>query len=163
MFGRSMIRTLALVFAVSALPATALAAGPEGKPGAVEHGAKGKRGEGKGEREAQQFPMKGGDFINMVDARIVKIRTKVQEKLAKHPLPEATKKAVLADVDAGAARVKAAAQKAAADGTVTQDEAKSVRDLAKDVKNEVRTKYGLPDQGHGRGRGKGDKGKGGKA
>lgn len=163
MFGRSMIRTLALVFAVSALPATALAAGPDGTSGAVEHGAKAKRGEGKGQREAHQFPMKGGDFITMVDARIVKIRARVQEKLAKHPLPEATKKAVLADVDAGAARVKAAAQKAAADGTVTREEAKSVRDVAKDVKKEVRTKYGLPGRGHGKGKGKGGKGKGGKA
>ncbi len=161
MFGRSMIRTLALVVAVSAVPATALAAGPGDQPSAVEHGAKGKRGEGKGEREAHQFPMKGGDFITMVDARIVKIRTKVQEKLAKHPLPDATKKAVLADVDAGAAKVKVAAQKAAADGTVTKEEAKSVRDLAHDVKKQVRTKYGLPGRGDGKGERGHGKGKGG--
>lgn len=157
MFARSMIRTIALVAAISALPATALAAGPEGtqRPGqgAVERG-------GRGEREAHKFPMKGGDFITMVDARIQKVRTRVQEKLAKHPLPDATKKQILADVDAGAAKVKAAAQKAAADGTVTKDEAKEVRDLAHQVKKDVRAKAGLPEHGKGRGKGKDGRGKG---
>jgi hypothetical protein len=162
MFARSMFRTLALVAAVSALPATALAAGPEGaRPGqsAEEHG-KGPRG--KGEREAHQFPMKGGDFITMVEARIQKVRAKVQEKLAKHPLPDATKKQVMTEVDAGAAKVRAAAQKAAADGTVTKEEAKDVRELAKDVKKDLRAKAGLPEHGKGHGKkDKGGKGKGG--
>jgi hypothetical protein len=164
MFARSMIRTIALVAAVSALPATALAAGPEAaqRPGqsAEEHGSP-RGGKGKGEREAHQFPMKGGDFITMVDARIQKVRAKVQEKLAKHPLPDATKKQILADVDAGAAKVKAAAQKAAADGTVTKDEAKEVRDLAHQVKKDVRAKAGLPEHGKGHGKGGRGKGKGG--
>jgi hypothetical protein len=162
MFARSMIRTIALVAAVSALPATALAAGPEGaqRPGqsAEEHG-KGPRG-GKGEREAHQFPMKGADFITMVDAKIQKVRAKVQEKLAKHPLPDATRKQVMAEVDAGAAKVKAAAQKAAADGTVTKDEAKEVRDLAHQVKKDARAKAGLPERGKGHGKDKDGRGKG---
>ncbi len=157
MTARSMIRALALVFAVSAKPVTALAAGPEAAQDAMEHGAKGKRSEGKGKREAHQFPMKGGDFIARVDARIAKIRTKAQEKLARRPLPEATKKAVLADVDAGAAKVKAAANKAAADGTVTREEAKAVRDLAHDVRKEIRTEHGLPANRQGKGKGKGGK------
>ncbi len=159
MTARSMIRALALVFAVSALPATALAAGPEGTQDAVERGAKGKRSEGKGKREAHQFPMKGADFITRVDARIAKVHTKAQEKLAKRPLPEATKKAVLADVDAGAAKVKAAAHQAAADGTVTREEAKALRDLAHDVKKEIRTEHRLPAHRQGRGKGKGQGGK----
>lgn len=163
MFARSMIRTIALVVAVSALPATALAAGPEAaqRPGqsGEEHG-KGPRG-GKGEREAHQFPMKGGDFIAMVDARIQKVRARVQEKLGKRPLPDAKKKEILAEVDAGAAKVKAAAQKAAADGTVTKEEAKGVRDLAHQVKTDVRSKAGLPEHGKGQGKkGKDGRGKG---
>lgn len=159
MFARSFIRTVALVAAVTALPATALAAGPDGKPTAGERGEH-VRGKGKGGREAHQFPMKGGDFIAMVDARIQKVRTKVQEKLARRELTDAQKKQVMAEVDAGAAKVKAAASKAAADGTVTKEEAKEVRKVAHEVKKDLREKAGLPDRGRGHGKGRGkDKGK----
>lgn len=155
MFGRSLIRTLAVVAAVTALPVTALAAGPdEGKPTAAE----GVRGKGKGDREAHQFPMKGGDFIGMVEKRITKVREKVQEKMARRDLTDAQRKQILAEVDAGAAKVRAAANKAAADGTVTKEEAKQVRDVAHDVKKEIREKHGMKDHKKGRGKGK-DKGK----
>lgn len=161
MFGRSMIRTLALTLAVTALPATALAAGPDGREGAGKDraGAVERGGKGEDARAPRQFPMKGADFITMVDGRIQKVRAKVQEKIAKKGLPEAVQKQVMAEVDAGSAKVKAAATKAAADGTVTKDEAKEVHDLAKQVKKDLRAKAGLPDHDRGKGHGKG-KGKG---
>jgi len=151
-----MIRTFALAAVVAALPATAFAAGHEGgrRDGAVEHGGKGKRG-----WDEAAFPMKGADFVAKVDARIQKVRAKVQQKIAERGLPEAVQKQVMAEVDAGAAKVKAAAQQAAADGTVTKDEAKGVHDLAKQVKKDLRAKAGLPERGKGKGKGHG-KGKG---
>ncbi len=145
MFARSMFRTLALVFAAALVPATALADGPEGR-----HGGK----DGKA-----AFPMNGPEFMAKVDARIQKTRAKVSEHVAKKHLPEAVQKKVMAEVDAGAAKVRAAATKAAADGTVTKDEAKQVRELAHTVKKELRAKAGLPEKGHGKGHeGKGKRG-----
>lgn len=141
MFGRSMFRTLALVFAAVLVPATALAGGPEGRHGGKDHEA--------------AFPMKGAEFMSKVDARIAKTRTKVSEAVAKKNLPEATKKQVMAEVDAGSAKVRAAATKAAADGTVTKEEAKQVHELAHTVKKELRAKAGLPTREHGKGKGKG--------
>ena len=144
MSARSMFRTLALVFAAALVPATALAGGPEGRHGGKDHEA--------------AFPMKGAEFMSKVDARIQKTRTKVSEAVTKKNLPEATKKQVMAEVDAGAAKVRAAATKAAADGTVTKEEAKQVHELAHTVKKELRAKAGLPEK-HGKGRGKDGKGK----
>lgn len=147
MFARSTFRTLALVFAAALVPATALAGGPEGRHGGQDHEA--------------AFPMKGPEFMAKVDARIQKTRTRVSEAITKKNLPEATKKQVLAEVDAGAAKVRAAATKAAADGTVTKEEAKQVRELAHSVKKELRAKAGLPERDHHKGHG-GKAGKGGK-
>jgi hypothetical protein len=141
MFARSMFRTLALVFAAALVPATALA------------------GEGHGKDHDAAFPMKGAEFMSKVDAKIQKTRERVAEGVAKKNLPEATRKQVMAEVDAGSAKVRAAATKVAADGTVTKEEAKQVRELAHTVKKELRAKAGLPEKGHGKGKGKGGKGK----
>jgi hypothetical protein len=64
--------------------------------------------------------MKGPDFVKRVDEKISKVRSRVEAGVAKRGLPEAVKKQVMAEVDAGAAKVRAAAQKAAADGSVTK-------------------------------------------
>lgn len=159
MFARSMFRTMALVFAAALVPATALADGPA-KPTAAE----GRGHEGRGARHGNKdkeadFPMKGPDFVSKVDARIQKQRAHVAEIVAKKNLPEATKKQVMTEVDAGAAKVRAAAAKAAADGTVTKEEAKSVREVAHAVRKDLRAKAGLPEKGHGKGKdGKGKRG-----
>lgn len=149
MNARSMVRAFAVALAVFVVPGMAMAAGPEGRAEKVQRGD-------RGDHE-KAFPMKGADFIAKVEARIQKVRSRVQERIAKMPLTDAQKKQVMAEVDAGSAKVKVAAQKAAADGTVTKEEGKQVRDLAKEVKRELRAKAGLPEEGrrdHKKGRGK---------
>ena len=164
MFARSMFRTLALVFAAAIVPATALADGPTTEPGRAEgRGHEGRGAHRGGKDHDAAFPMKGPEFMTKVDARIQKTREKVSEHVAKKNLPEATKKQVLAEVDAGAAKVRAAATKAAADGTVTKEEAKQVRELAHEVKKDLRAKAGLPEKGHRDGKGKGKGKRGGRA
>lgn len=172
MSARTMLRSLALVLAASVVPATAFAAdAPGGRsevaqqagaPGGKAHGKDhGKRG-GKEKGDRPSFPMKGADFVQHVEARIAKVRARVEEKVAQRNLPDPVKKQVMAEVDAGGAKVRTAAQKAAADGTVTKEEAKAVRELAHEVKAELREKAGMKKDRDGRGKGKG-KGKKGQA
>ncbi len=170
MSARSMLRSLALVLAVSVVPATALADdAPAGRSEIAQRGDGAGKGHGKGhgprgeKGDRPSFPMKGGDFITHVESKISKIRARVAEKVAERNLPDPVKKQVMAEVDAGAAKVRAAAQKAAADGTVTKEEAKAVREVAKEVKSDLREKAGMKKDregrgGRGKGKGKGNKG-----
>lgn len=172
MFARSLIRSLALALAVSLVPAAALADdGAQGRQGAGQ--AEGRKGEGarhgREGREAK-FPMEAKKFREKLDGRITKIRGRIEKQLENKKVPEAVRKQVLAEVDQGAAKVRAAADKAAADGSVSKEEAQSVRQVAKEVRNDLRAKakargVDLPEgkgRGHGKG-GKGGKGKAGKA
>jgi hypothetical protein len=159
-----MLRTLALVLAASVVPATAFADdAPGARPGVEKRG----EGHGKGHRaergDRPSFPMKGGDFIQHVETRIQKTRERVQAGMTKREVPAAKQKEVLAEIDAGSAKVLAAAQQAAADGTVTQPEAKGVREVAHEAKKGLREKAGMNKgqrDGKGRKDGKGSRGEG---
>ena len=80
------------------------------------------------------YPMKGDAFQTMIDARITKMRSKMEERLTKNKVPEAQAKEARAKFSAGVAKVQEATKKATADGTVTADEAKTVREAAKDLR-----------------------------
>jgi hypothetical protein len=132
---RNVLRGIALAAALVAVPAVAYAAVPGGSAdrACVGHG---------GFDEAA-FPMTKAAFMEKVEAKATKIRAKVSERVAESKLPEATRKQVMADVETGITRVRAAAEKAAADGKVTRDEAMGVKTLAKEIKREIKTKYGF--------------------
>ncbi|NUP06795.1 MAG: hypothetical protein HOW73_12140 [Polyangiaceae bacterium] len=116
---------------------------------AVAQGAKdGKKGNKK------HFPMNGDQFVEKVDARMAKSKTRIDAKLDHKKVPADKQKEILSEFDRGSAKIHAAAVVAAKDGTVTADEAKSVRSLAKETRKAMREKYGIAKEGKGEGKGK---------
>ncbi|MEJ7730931.1 MAG: hypothetical protein WKG00_17150 [Polyangiaceae bacterium] len=137
----------ALVLAV-AVPATALAStGANRGDGSAEHV--------RGGDHAKNFPMKAADFKAHAEKRIAKQKEKLEAILTKKNVPEAKRAQIRKDVEAGVATVRAAIDKAAADGTVTADEAKQVRAVSKDAKRKAMEKNGIEWKGKG-GKGKRD-------
>lgn len=150
---------LALSFAIAAAPAVALAddsgrpAPAEGKKDG-EHGKHhGKRGErkGRGQGERPQLPMDAKKFQELVEKRIAKAREHLEGAMERHSVPEPIRAQVRKEFDAGAAEIREAAKRAGADGTVTKEEAKEVRELSRELRREAREKF----QGAGKGKGKG--------
>jgi len=106
---------VAAVLAISTLFAAAPAM-------AGEHGSKG----------GASFPMPAAAFQTKVNERQAKAREHMEKRAATLSADEA--KALRAKFDAGAAKVNAEVAKATADGTVTKDEAKAVRQVAKEMR-----------------------------
>jgi hypothetical protein len=72
-----------------------------------------------------QFPMPAATFKQHVDARLAKARTHMEERASKLSAEEA--KQVRAKFDQHVAQVNSEVAKVTADGTVTKEEARSVR------------------------------------
>jgi uncharacterized protein YigA (DUF484 family) len=127
---RSIVRPVvaALAFALVAAP---VAAHAEGKDRSAEV------------KKERKFPMPAASFNKMIEKRLTKAREHLVQALDKRNAPAATKAQATKDFDAGAAAVRALAAKVQADGTVTKEEAKQVRGLAKDLKQQAREKYGV--------------------
>jgi hypothetical protein len=157
MTARTILSSLALALSVSfVVPATALAApGKADQAGpADDRGARGERGERR-EKLEKAFPMEAAKFKQHLESRITKTRERVIAKLDKSNAPADVKKAVIDKLDQGAAKIRAAADEAMKDGTVTLDEAKTVRTVAKEQKASVREAAKGHLRGHGKGKGKG--------
>ena len=133
MFSRTIRIALAAV-SLTALPAIAYAGGNHGKD-ASGHVKGGKEGKDKA-----QFPMQADAFRAKVEARITKAREHVVARMNKKNVPADKQKELLAKFDDAAAKVRAETDKACADGTVTKEEAKSVRDLAKSLRQKAHDK-----------------------
>lgn len=134
---RTLVRSIAIALslAVAAAPAAALA----DDSGSAAQGKKGKH-----------FPIEAAKFQKSVEKRLSKARERLERAMEKRGVPEATRAQVRKELEAGSVMVRAAAQRAGADGTVTAEEAKQVRDLAKKLKKTAREKLGA-----GKGKGKG--------
>ena len=102
------------------------------------------KGEGKGHAK-QSFPMPAADFKAKVDAKNAKAKQHMETQASKLPADQA--KELRAKFDAGTTQINAEVAKATADGTVTADEAKKVREVAKTVHPHAKG-------GHGKGKGK---------
>src|SRR5262245_37967270 len=143
---RSMFRAASLAVALVALPAAAFAddapTQSPGQPTAAKTKADKAHKKGKKGHE-HDFPMKAEQFKKLVEERIAHARERLDKALDAHDVPEATRAQIKKDFDAGAAAIRAAADKVASDGQVTKEEAKDVKDLAKDLKQKAREKYGL--------------------
>jgi hypothetical protein len=85
-------------------------------------------GEGK---DKANFPMKGAEFKQKVDARQAKAREHMEKRASKMSAEEA--KQLRAKFDAGVAKINVEVNKAVADGTVTKEEADSVRKVSREV------------------------------
>ena len=119
-----------LAAATFAVPMTSFA---ETTPPAPAHGHK-----HHGDKAKAQFPMKADEFRVMVEKKIEKVKARVEKGLEKHKLPADQRVAITRAVDEAAKQVRAAADKAASDGTVTKEEAKQVRELANQLRAKVR-------------------------
>lgn len=134
---RSFIPSLSLAAALAAfaLPASALAEETARKPVVVRTGKVKPRG-----AHERELPMKADAFRDLVERRIAHARERLGEALSKHGVPRPVRAEIEKEFDAGAALVRAAAERAGADGTVTKEEAKEVRKLAKDLKRKAKAK-----------------------
>ena len=136
---RSIVRpvAIALVLALSAVPVTAFAG--DRTPAAET------------KKDQRRFPMKAESFNKRIEKRIAHMREQLSRTLAAHKVPEAKQAQIKKDFEDSAASVRAAAARASADGTVTKEEAKDVRDLAKGLKRKAHEKR-QPGKANGRGR-----------
>jgi tellurite resistance protein len=94
------------------------------------------------EKDKAQFPMKADEFRKMIDKRIERVKAHVEHSMEKHKLPAPQRAEVTKAVDAAVKEVRAAVDKAAADGVVTKDEAKQVRELAEQLRSKLRAELG---------------------
>lgn len=142
-----------LFLSIAALPAVAFADDNKAPTAKSESGeASPHHGKGKKNKDHsdKKFPIKADAFKQLVEQRIAKAREHLDKALDKHQVPDAMRAQIKKDFDAGATAVRAAASRVSADGEVTKTEAKEVRDLAKDLKQKAREKYGLGRGEHGR-------------
>jgi hypothetical protein len=82
----------------------------------------------------QDFPMPAATFQKHVERRLERARARMEERIAEHNLTDAQAKEVRARFDTVAASVGVEVQKAVADGTVTLDEARAVRAVARQLR-----------------------------
>src|SRR5690349_4027447 len=81
-----------------------------------------------GNKAKPSFPMPAAEFQQRIDARLAKQRAHMEEHIKKENLAADKAKEKRDAFDVRAAKVQAAAKQAEADGTVTADEAKTVRE-----------------------------------
>ena len=141
MFARLLRSSIvAAVVGLSVIPAAAFADTSPAQAGKSDtHAVR----EGKNK---DAFPMPAAAFKAKVEKRITKAREHMTEHFKKNNVAADKQKEILAKFDAGATKVRAAADKAGSDGTVTKEEAEQVRTLAK----ELRGKHGKKHEGQAR-------------
>lgn len=144
MMSRSWIKVALVSLGLASVPALAFAGDRQEAP--VEAGVS-----AHGKRDAK-FPMKSEKFVEKVDSRLAKLKDRLTKGLEKRDVPEAKRTKVLAKFEEGATKIREAARNAGADGTVTAEEAKEVRAVAKEVRKDLKAA-----RGNGKGKGKGKK------
>lgn len=80
------------------------------------------------------FPMKGDEFQKHIEAKVAKMRAKMESRLTEKQVPADKAKEIRANFDAGVAKLSATTKEVTADGVVTQDEAQKVREVAKSMR-----------------------------
>lgn len=138
---RSFVRPL---LGALSLALVATAAAPAFAEGAKDAHAAEARGKGKDRKHGKtklQFPMTAENFSKVVEKRLSKAREKLGDALSKNGVADDKKSQILKEFDTGAAKVREAAKTAGKDGTVTKEEAKTVRETTKTLRKELRDKY----------------------
>jgi len=151
------IRTAVAALAVALLVPTVASAEPIAPNNPPTENADGPGARGRNTPPA--FPMAGDEFTGRIDNRLKRIGTRMVKRLERANIPEKVKAQIRADYKKGAARVRKAAHQAAADGTVTREEARHVRQLARKAKQQMKQKWSKKAKQHRKGKGKA-KGKG---
>jgi hypothetical protein len=140
----SFVRSAAVALALAFVAAPTVALADEPAAGHREHGKQ------HGDRAA--FPMKADAFQQLVERRIAKAHEHMERILTGKAVPEVVATAVRKDFEDGAGRVRAAAKAAEKNGVVSKEEARAVRELAKDIVDRMRDKYGMPKGEHPKGK-----------
>lgn len=113
---------LAALLAISALSVVAV-------PGAAfAH----ERNEARAAEWAKKFPMPAAEFKQHSEARLAKVRARIESKVGKLPADKA--KEVRAKFAENESKIRAEVDRVAADGTVTLDEAKGVKAMARSLR-----------------------------
>jgi hypothetical protein len=131
---RAFVLPLTLGLALFALPAFA-------KP---SHGS-GRRGEDaaqEGKKHEKKFPMPAAEFRAHVTKKTEHARTRMEAAIKKHNVGEEKAKEIRARFEAGLRKLNAEVDKVTADGTVTKDEAKAVRAIAKEMRPHHKKDHG---------------------
>ena len=130
---RSFFRPLAVALSLTfvAAPLTALAASKS----EVAAGHKAEAKDGK-----KHFPMAAAQFEKHMDKRIEKAREKLEKRMGKRNVPETKRAEMRKRFEESASALRAAAKRAGADGQVTVEEAKEVRERARELRGKGKDK-----------------------
>jgi hypothetical protein len=93
-------------------------------------------------KHEKHFPMEAARFDKMVEHRIEHARAHLEKTIADRKVSDAVAKEMRTDFETGVVAVRAVVTRVEADGTVTKEEAKEVRDLAKELRQQAAAKYG---------------------
>jgi hypothetical protein len=122
---------LALALSVASSSAFALAAPHKEAPTDQRQANRTERPE----RGDKKFPMKADEFKKHVAERVGKAREFMEKRISKKNVGADKAKEIREKFNAGVARINKKVDEVSADGSVTKDEAKEVRDLFKDLGN----------------------------
>ena len=89
---------------------------------------------GKGGGHGKHFPMPAAEFKTHTEARLAKAKEHLEAHISKQQLPAEKAKELRDKLAAVTVKVNAQVEKAAADGTVTKEEAKEVRAILKEAR-----------------------------
>jgi hypothetical protein len=122
---KSLVRIASALIAVSAflLPLSAMAEtrAPEGH-----------------KHHESAFPMKAEAFKKLVDLKVERMKDHLEKGIARRSLSAGQKADIEKTMDGAVKELHAAVEKVGADGVVTRDEAKQIRDLSEQMRNKVR-------------------------
>jgi hypothetical protein len=94
--------------------------------------------EGHHSRHDTTFPMKAEAYKKLVDGRIEKLKGHLEQGLEKRSLSSEQKSEIEKSMDGAIKELHAAVDKVSADGTVTRDEAKHIKDLSEKLRDRMR-------------------------
>ncbi len=84
------------------------------------------------------YPMKAESFKKLVDSRVDHLKGHLEQGLEKRSLSPEQKAAIEKTMDGAVKQLHAAVDKVSADGTVTRDEAKQIKDLSEQLRSRMR-------------------------
>ncbi len=105
------------------------------------------------------YPMKAESFKKLVDNRVDRLKGHLDQGLSKRSLTPEQKSEIEKAMDGALKELHAAVDKVSADGVVTRDEAKKIKDLSDQLRSRMRAEL---KGKHASAKAKGDKPAGGK-
>ena len=85
--------------------------------------------------------MESKKFAQIVERRLGRVAQRIERVIKNRKVPPQLAREIREDFAKGAGQIRQAAQKAGADGQVTREEAREVRDLARELREQAIDKY----------------------